>query len=502
MSARLWFAPAVLVIGALGTHGNLVRGGSGGAFASAINAPPAAMAAAPQDSGTTTLDDQVDLAVTVYNSDIALVRDVRNLQIARGTSDLHFMDIAATVNPATVHFRSLSEPSRVSVLEQNYEYDLLEPEKLLRKYVGRDVTLVRRRTDQNSTREEEVKAHLLSYNNAPVWRIGNEIVTGMQADHIRFPELPGNLYSRPTLIWTLENGGGTRHRVEASYLAGRLSWNADYVLTVARDDKAADLDGWVTVVNGSGTSFRNAKLQLVAGDLNRVRQVIGKMAREESRMDMAAAAPAMSQEAFSDYHLYTLDRKTTVNNSETKQVSMLGATAFPVQKRYVVDGQAFYYHNAQHPGAPIKDVVQVYYQFKNDEKAGLGMPMPAGTVRVYQSDSKGGTQFVGEDRIGHTPKSEVLNLKIGNAFDVVCERKQTDFQKIAGNVYEVEYEITLRNHKAAPVTVEVNEPIGGTWRMLQSSHEWTKTSAWAAQFAAPVSADGTAVLKYRVRVTY
>jgi hypothetical protein len=168
----------------------------------------------------------------------------------------------------------------------------------------------------------------------------------------------------------------------------------------------------------------------------------------------------------------------------------------------VVEGQAFYYHNAQHPGAPIKDVVQVYYQLKNEQKAGLGMPMPAGTVRVYQADTKGGLQFVGEDRINHTPKDETLNLKIGNAFDVVCERKQTDFQKIASNVYEVEYEITLRNHKAAPVSIEVNEPIGGTWRMLQSSHEWTKTSAWAAQFAVPVGVDGTSVLKYRVRVTY
>jgi hypothetical protein len=210
----------------------------------------------------------------------------------------------------------------------------------------------------------------------------------------------------------------------------------------------------------------------------------------------------MVQETFSDYHLYTLARKTTINNSETKQVSMLGATAFPVQKRYVVEGQNFYYHNAQHPGAPIKDVVQVFYQLKNEEKAGLGMPMPAGNIRVYQSDSGGGVQFVGEDRIDHTPKDEAVNLKIGNAFDVVCERKQTDFEKIAGNTYEVEFEITLRNHKGVPATVEVNEPIGGTWRMLQSSHEWTKTSAWAAQFTVPVSADGTATLKYRVRVSY
>ena len=489
MSARFWFALPLLAIAAVVPVGPV--------------ASPSAAPATPQDATTTTLDDQAELAVTIYNSDLALVRDVRNLQIARGTSDLHFMDIAATVNPATVHFRSLTEPARVSVLEQNYEYDLLEPEKLLRKYVGREVTLIRTRQDGTVSRDEEVKARLISYNTAPVWEIGGEIVTGMRADHIRFPELPGNLYSRPTLIWTLDNTGGTRHRVEASYLASKLSWNADYVLTVARDDAAADIDGWVTVVNGSGTSFKDAKLQLVAGDLNRVRQVIGRFEeREAMRKDMAAVAAPMAQEAFSDYHLYTLGRKTTVNNNETKQVSMLGATGFPVHKRYVVEGQNFYYHNAQHPGAPIKDVVQVFYQFKNEEKSGLGMPMPLGTVRVYQSDSKGGVQFVGEDRIDHTPKDETINLKIGNAFDVVCDRKQTDFQKIAANVYEVEYEVTVRNHKTTPVTVEVNEPIGGTWRMLQSSHAWEKTSAWAAQFTVPVRPDENAVLKYRVRVNY
>ncbi len=452
--------------------------------------------------GSTTLDDQVDLNVTVYNSDIALVRDVRNLDLPRGTFNLNFMDIAATVNPATVLFRSLSEPSRVSVLEQNYEFDLLEPDKLLRKYVGRDVTLVRSRQVDGTTEEEEVTAHLLSYNNQPVWRIGKEIVTGMHADHIRFPELPDTLYSRPTLIWTLDNTGGARHRVEAKYLAGKLSWNADYVLTVARDDKAGDIDGWVTLTNGSGTAFRNAKLQLVAGDLNRVRQNIGKMLMaDESMARREAAAAPMAQEAFSEYHLYTLGRKTTINNNETKQVSMLSGTGFPVQKRYVVNGNQFYYHNFARPGAPIKDNVEVFYQFKNEEKGGLGIPMPAGTVRVYQSDSNGGVQFVGEDRIMHTPKDEVLNLKIGNAFDVVCERNQVDFQKISTNVYEVEYAITLRNRKATPITVEVNEPIGAaTWRMLSSSHKWIKTAAFAAQFTVPVEAGAEAVLKFRIRV--
>jgi len=464
-----------------------------------------AQAAAPAEAGqerATTLDDQIELAVTVYNSDIALVRDVRRLRLPRGASDLRFMDIAATVNPATVHFRSLTEPSAVGVLEQNYEYDLLEPDKLLRKYVGRDVTLVRMVQENGSTREQEVKAHLLSYNSAPVWRIANEIVTGMPADHVRFPELPDTLFTRPTLIWTISNNGASEHRVEASYLAGKLAWNADYVLRVSRDDVSGDLDGWVTLTNGSGTAFRNASLQLVAGDLNRVRQNISKM-MDEMRMARAETpAPQMAQESFSEYHLYTLNRKTTINNSQTKQVTMLQGTGVPVRKRYVVDGQAFYYRNAQHPGAPLKDVVQVYYQFKNEQRNGLGVPMPAGNVRVYQEDSKGGTQFVGEDRIDHTPKDETLNVKIGNAFDVVAERKQTDFQKIATNVYEVEYEITVRNHKSVPVTVEVNEPIGGTWRVLRSSHEWTKTDAWGAQFRVPVAADSASVLTYRVRVTY
>jgi hypothetical protein len=463
------------------------------------------VAATPGATGqdVSTYADQVDLSLTVYNSDIALVRDVRNVQLPGGSFDLRFMDIAATVHPATVHFRSLTEPSRVSVLEQNYEYDLLEPDKLLRKYVGRDVTIVRTVQANGTTRDQEQTAHLLSFNGQPVWRIGNEIVTGLDARQIRFPELPDNLFSRPTLIWTLQNGGATRHRIEASYLASKLAWNADYVLTVARDDKTADLDGWVTLRNGSGTAFKNVKLQLVAGDLNRVRQAVSEKRFDDARRAMAEmAATPMAQESFSEYHLYTLGRKTTINNEQTKQVSMLGGTGVPVTKRFVVDGQEFYYRNVQHPGAPIKDVVQVYYQFKNEEKNGLGVPMPSGTVRVYQADSKGGVHFAGEDRIGHTPKDETLKLKIGNAFDVVCERNQTDFRKIAPNVYELEYEIVLRNHKTIPVTVEVNEPIGGTWRMLSSSHEWTKTAAWAAGFTVPVKEEGTSTLKYRVRVTY
>lgn len=473
-----------------------------GVGASAPDAPRTIQGASGATGPSSTRADQVDLALTVYNGNLALVRDVREIGLPAGTSDLRFVDVASTINPATVHLRSLSDASRLRVVEQNYEYDLLDPEKLLRKYVGRTVTLVRNRMENGSTRQEEVQATLVSYNNGPIWKVGNEYVTGLGSDHIRFPELPDNLFSRPTLLWILDNRGPARQRVEASYLATNLSWRADYVLTVARDDRLADLDGWVTLTNSSGTGFPDARLQLVAGDLHRVQPTARPASVELRAMKMAAEAADMQQESFAEYHLYTLGRRTSIANNETKQVAMLSGNDVPVVKRYVVNGQQFYYRDRHRPGAPLKDQVQVFYRFRNEERAGLGLPMPAGVVRIYQADAKGGVQFVGEDHIDHTPKDETIDLQMGNAFDVVCERKQTDFEKVSERVYEAEFEITLRNHKASAVSVEVHEPIGGTWRMLRSSHEWKKTAAWAAQFDVPVPADGTSVLSYRVRVEY
>ena len=451
---------------------------------------------------STTLSDQTDLAVTVYNSNIALVRDVRQLQLPTGTFRLKFMDIAATVNPATVHFRSMTEPDKVGVVEQNYEYDLLEPNKLLNKYVGKEVTLERSYMDNGTTKHEEVKATLLANNNGPVWKIGNDIVTGVYGENYRFPEVPANLYDRPTLLMTLDNSGARKQSIEASYLASNLSWNADYVLTVGRDDKAADLDGWVTLVNNSGTAFHNAKLQLVAGDLNRLPVPAAMPAMMAREAVAAKAAPQFQQENFSEYHLYSLGRRTSVEDKETKQISLLEGSGIPVEKQFIVNGQNFYYHTAQAPGAPIKDPVQLFYKFKNEEKAGLGIPLPAGNLRVYQKDSKGGILFIGEDRIDHTPKDEFVTVRIGNAFDVVAERKQTDYKKIADRVYEMEYSITLRNHKDTPIIVQVNEPIGGDWEILSSSFPATKTAAFAAQFNVPVKANGESVLTYRVRVKW
>ena len=453
---------------------------------------------------TTTLADQSDLALTVYNSSLALVRDVRQLNLAPGESRLRFMDIAASINPAAVHFRSMTEPSKLSVLEQNYEYDLLDPNKLLQKFVGREVTLVRPKLASGTTEYDQVKATLLSLNGAPVWKVGNEIVTGLSYESIRFPELPENLYERPTLLWSLQNSGGRRHKVEASYLTSNLSWSADYVLNVGKDESSGDLDGWVTLVNHSGTAFKNAQLQLVAGDLHRVVAQYGMdEMKAMSRVAKEANAPAaFQQEAFSEYHLYSLGRRTSIFDQESKQISLLNASHFPLQKVYVVNGQSYYYRAPAQPGAPVKDPVQVFYKFKNEDKVGLGMPLPAGTIRVYQADSHGGSLFVGEDHIDHTPKDETISLHIGNAFDIVAERKQTDYRKLSDRLYEFEYEITLRNHKDAPVVIEANEPIGGDWEMVSSTYKFTKTAAFAAQFQVPVDKEGTSVLRYRVRVRY
>src|ERR1700691_6047177 len=272
-------------------------------------------AAARTPALSTTEKDQVDLAVTVYNSNLALVRDVRQIHLSPGVFPLHFEDVAASINPATVHFRSLSEPAKLSVVEQNYEYDLLDPQKLLQKYVGREVGF-----EWNGV---EMKGLLLADNNGgPIWKVNNQIITGLPVGTFHFPELPDNLYSKPTLVWTLDNRGAAAQRVEASYLTGNMNWNADYVLTVGRDEKTADLDGWVTLVNNSGAAYTNTKLQLVAGEVHLAEPEPAMKSRIYSQLEAVAAGSAsqFQQEGLSEYHLYTLERRTSIQNNESKQI--------------------------------------------------------------------------------------------------------------------------------------------------------------------------------------
>src|SRR5215467_1034309 len=454
---------------------------------------------------TTTARDRQSVNITVYNSNLGLVRETRRLTFPAGRVALRFADVTAQIRPETVHLASLTAPSALRILEQNYQYDLLNPAKLLDKFVGREITLVLRRYQNNTESFEPVQATLLSNNGGQVWRINGQIVINpTNIAEMRFPDLPKNLVATPTLVWDVDNSEASAQTVEASYLTNGMNWRADYVLLVNADDTKGDLQGWVTLTNGSGSSFEDARLQLVAGDVNRVNEQERSYALAGAMQRKAAADEAQFQEqGFFEYHLYTLQRPTTIRDNETKQVSLLEASGFNVNKEFVLNGQHYYYTGYNSPGQAIKEKVGVYMQFRNSQQNKLGMALPAGTVRLYKKDDKGNQQFIGEDKIDHTPKDEDVRVKVGDAFDIVAERKETDFKVLAsGHVYEYAYEIKIRNHKDGPVNVIVNEPIGGDWEMVASTFEAKKTAAFAAQFNVPVAKDGESILSYRVRVKY
>ena len=462
-------------------------------------------AAAQTAQLTTTAHERQSVNVTVYNSNVGLVRETRSLNLPAGRISLRFADVASQIRPETVHLASLTTPASLGILEQNYQYDLLNPSKLLDKYVGREVTLVLRRFENNTEVLTPVQATLLSNNEGQVWRIGGQIVINpSNIVETRFSDLPQNLVATPTLVWDVESASNGVQTVEASYLTGGMNWKADYVLVVNADDTRGDVQGWVTLVNQSGVGFNEARLQLVAGDVNRVSESKDEALAGARRPDLAraASAPQFQEQSFFEYHLYTLQRPASIREQETKQVSLLEASDFTVSKEFVINGQPYYYQSYTSVGAPIKEKVGVFMQFRNSQQNHLGMPMPAGTIRLYKKDDKGGQQFIGEDRIDHTPKDEDVRVKVGDAFDIVAERKLTDYRIISDYVHEYAFEITIRNHKQGPVKVIVNEPIGGDWRMLSSSHRAEKTAAFAARFEVPVAKDGETKLTYRVRIKY
>ena len=463
-----------------------------------------ASAAAQISEQSTTARDRQSVNITVYNSNLGLVRETRRLTLPNGQIALRFADVTAQIRPETVHLASLTAPASLRILEQNYQYDLLNPAKLLDKFVGKEITLVLRRYQNNTESFEPVQATLLSNNGGQVWRIKGQIVINpTNISEMRFPDLPKNLVATPTLVWDLENRETGSQLIEASYLTGGMNWRADYVLLVNADDTKGDLQGWVTLTNASGATFEDARLQLVAGDVNRVSEdrnfaLAGAMARKTM-----ADESQFQEQGFFEYHMYTLQRPATIRDNETKQVSLLEASGFDVKKEFVLNGQRYYYTGYNNPGAPIKEKVGVYVQFRNSQLNKLGMPLPAGTIRLYKKDDKGNQQFIGEDKIDHTPKDEEVRVKVGDAFDIVAERKQTDYKVIiTGHLYEYAYEIKIRNHKDGPVTVVVNEPIGGDWEMVSSTFKAEKSAAFAAQFQVPVAKDGEATLAYRVRVKY
>ncbi|HEV8306737.1 MAG TPA: DUF4139 domain-containing protein [Methylomirabilota bacterium] len=442
-----------------------------------------------------TRETQRDVQVTIYNGNLGLVKDVREVRLPAGTGEVHFMDVAAQIDPTTVHLRSLGDPAGLRILEQNYEYDLLSSQKLMEKYVGRKVRLY---TPDGTYHE----ATLLT-TQGPVFEINGQIHLG-QYGRLVLPSLPENLVAKPTLAWLIRNQSVAPQRIEASYLTGGITWRADYVMVLGAGEDRADVTGWVTIDNRSGASYGNAALKLVAGDVNRAPD-----RRRDARMLEAAAKAAQAPEAsrefaaegFFEYHLYTLDGRTMIKDNQTKQLALMSAADVPVRKELIYYGAQDYYRSAY--GVPISNQkVAVYLELKNSADHRLGLPLPKGKVRVYKADRSGSQQFVGEDWIDHTPKDEQVRIKMGNAFDVVGERTQKDWRKIAGNLYEVEWEIALRNHKKEGQTVTVIEPVPGDWQVLASSHPFEKIEAHTLKYRLPVPKDGAVKLTYRVRLRF
>jgi hypothetical protein len=433
------------------------------------------------------------LSLTVYNVGRALVRDARPISLPKGTVALEFRDIAARVMPETVAIAG----DHLTVLEQNYEYDLLSPQTLLAKYLGSDVTMVMDQPGEGpgTVVRKEVTGRLLSIENGTVWRIGNQIVSNPPYRELIFPQLPESLRDRPTLVWLLASERAGERRLEATYLTGGVAWKADYVLSLDTSGEQGSLLGWVTMDNTSGTSYPDATLQLVAGEVHLAPAPRPRV--EATLMPLKARAQGMEEEAFGEYHLYMLERPTTIKDRQKKQVSLLEANDVRVTRRYVVESPQWWY--AQRIGKQ-KQAVRVDVEIANRADNHLGIALPAGVVRLYQRDKRGTSQFVGEDRIEHTPKDELVKVTMGNAFDVIAERRQTEYKKLADNLFEDAFEVMLRNHKDVAVTVDVREPVGGDWEILSSSYPYEKLSAFGVSFAVPVPANGEATLSYRVRV--
>lgn len=446
---------------------------------------------------TSTLKDQQDVALTIYNSNIGLVKDTRLIDLKTGIHELKFMDVAGKIDPTTVHIKSLLNGASLNVLEQNYEYDLLSPQKLLEKYVGQNIQLST--INPETKKEEIVEATLLSTQGGNIFQIGDKIHIGHHG-RILLSKIPENLIPQPTLVWMLENRLPRTQKVEASYLTSGINWKADYVAVLNKLDSLADLTGWVTIDNRSGATYQNALLKLVAGDIHRVK---GEMRMDYARPMAAAkeASPQFKEESFFEYHLYTLDRRTTVKDNQTKQMALLDASRVPIKKLFVFSGQPHYYYS-RYDQRTSKQKVGVFLELENREKNNLGIPLPKGMIRVYKEDKDGSLQFVGEDRIDHTPKDEKFKIKIGEAFDVVGERVQTDYKHLGYNLYEVAFEVSLRNHKKEDIKVLVEEPIPGDWEMLSNTHPFEKLSANAIRFEVPVAKDKEVKVKYRIRFKY
>jgi len=445
---------------------------------------------------TSTSKDRRSVALTIYNSDLALVKETRQLQLKKGVFDLRFEDVASKIDATSVQVKPLGGPG-FALLEQNYEFDLITPAKLMEKYVGKRLKLILP-PKKEGDEKRVVEAKLLSTNNGYVYKIGDEIHL-WAGNRVILPRLPKDLVSSPTLVWLIDSRGEGGQKLDVSYLTGGFNWRCDYILAVSPDEKRGDFSGWVTITNRSGATYEDANVQLIAGEIHRVREPRAGTYLHKDRMAEAAEAapPQFAEEAFFEYHLYTLRRKTTVKDNQTKQISLLGADGIPLKKRYIIPTRVGMWGSDEEKGK-----VSVFMEFENSKAKKLGMALPKGKVRVYKKDKRGQQQFLGEDLIDHTPVDEKVKIKVGDAFDIVYEGRRTGYRKVSRRVEQYDAEYEIRNHKDEAITVEVEARLYGDWQILKASHKWTKETANRVVFHVPVGAKAKQKVTYTAQVRW
>ncbi len=446
--------------------------------------------------------DTKSLTVTIYNQGKILVNEVREVTLKSGTKpfELVFEGVPTTIDPTTLQVKSLSRG--FTILDQNYEYDLINTKNLLNKYIGKEIEILIP-DPKGSDKDVRVlkKAKLIANNDRPIFEIDNKVYLGSYSS-IMLAGIPENLRARPALVWLIKNEGPTRQKLNVTYLAGSCSWKADYVLKVNRDNSRADLSGWVTIENKSGKTFKHANLKLVAGKLHQVTQEQEFPVFTKAYRATPAAREGMKEESFFEYHLYSLPRKVTIKNNQTKQISLLQAQGIRVNRILVSRNNSPGYYYSAYSGPTKKSHPKIYIKFKNTTENGLGIPLPKGIIRAYQESSDGSTLFIGEDKIDHTPKNEKVNLEVGEAFDITIERKQLSFERLGNHLVENEWQIKVRNAKNKPDKVLLEEYVPGDWKFVNNNAGFKKISANWIRTEVIVPAEGEKVLTYKVRVKY
>ncbi|TGL07965.1 DUF4139 domain-containing protein [Leptospira bouyouniensis] len=443
--------------------------------------------------------DRKSVSVTIYNGGIGLVRETRVLNLAKGIRTLRFEDVPSQIIPQTVRVKG-EDPKKLTVFEQNYEYDLISPERLMDKYIGKEVTLYQDGKEKTTS----VKAKLISNNGSPVYQIGNEVSLGYNG-RVTVPTIPENLFAKPTLVWKLKNDTEKEQSLEVSYQTNGLGWSADYILVLDKDENECGLNSWVTLNNNSGAEFKNAVLQLVAGKVNLLsnrpaytpqpRYTKKTMVKE---YEESADAPEFNQENLSEYYLYTLDQPTNIGYNQTKQVQLFQSEGIEIKKYFVFENLPMYEGNEKNfNNATIK------YIFKNAKKNNLGRPLPQGTIRVFKADSKGRQQLLGEDTIDHTPENEDVKIKTGQAFDVVANGKRLSYEVFKlSRGDKSSYSVEIRNRKKEPIEIRFYASLWGDWNITKSSHKFIKESSTKTYTDVPLKANEVVTLEYTVETKY